>query len=200
MLPIFSCIIIFCLWLRYELQKTSRQAEKNKNDLIERESKANSVRKKSISSLDYITISEKTILFIEINDNLIKKYQNGFCNLVDKKIVNLSNMTNTDIKMEYGVGNLNTLIDADTNYNELVKLLHNYGKRLNELGFQTEAIEILEYSISIGSDMSITYKLLTDIYIQNHMSDKLNQLIESAERLESLTKNSILSYLHSAML
>lgn len=199
MLPIFSCIIIFCLWLRYELKKSSRQSESNRNSLFEREAKANSTRKKSISTLNYITISEKTILFLEINDNKIKKYQNGFNNLIDKKIVNLSGMTNTDLKMEYGVGNFAVLCEADTNFNELVRLLHNYGKRLNELDYISESVEVLEYAISIGSDMSITYKLLTEIYIAKNMSDKIKSLIQSAEQLDSLTKNSILSHLHSAI-
>lgn len=200
MLPIFSCVIIFCLWLRYELHKSSRHTENTKNSLFEREAKANSTRKKSISTLNYITISEKTILFLEINDNIIKKCQNGFNSLADKKILNLSGMTNTDLKMEYGVGNFTILCEADTNYNELVRLLHNYGKRLNELEYTGQAIEVLEYAISIGSDMSITYKLLTEIYIANNMpSDKISSLIEAADKLDSLTKNSILSYLHSAM-
>lgn len=199
MIPIFFCIIVFCLWLRYELNKSSRQTEKDKNHLFEREAEANSVRKKSISSLDYITISEKTILFLEINDNQIKKIQDGFKNLLEKKIINLSHMTNTELKLEYGVANLNTLMDADTNYGELVRLLHNYGKRLYELDYIDESIEVLEYSISIGSDMSITYKLLADIYIKNNMSEKFNELIISAENLESLTKDSILSYLNSAI-
>jgi hypothetical protein len=199
MLPIFSCVIIFCIWLRYELSKDSKRIDKARYNLIEKESRANSTRKKSISSLDYITISEKTILFIEINDDIIKKYQNGFDKLLDKKILNLSNMSNTDIKMEYGPANLNALIEADDNYNELVRLLHNYGKRLYELNYTNEAIEVLEYSISIGSDMSTTYKLLADIYIRNNRTDDITRLIQSAEQLKSLTKNSILSYLHSSI-
>lgn len=200
MLPIFFCFIVFCFWFRYELRKSSSKAERDKNTFFENESKANSTRKKSINSLNYITVSEKSILFIEINDDIIVKFQQRFRQLSDKKIVNLSNMTNTMLKLEYGPGNLTTLMSYDNNYTELVHSLFKYAERLYELSYITEAVEVLEYSINIGSDMINTYKLLAKIYVETEQKEKIKILTEHAEKLDSITKKPILENLNSAML
>lgn len=197
MLPILSCFIIFCLWLRYELRKSSNQVEKTKNTLIENESMANSTRKKSISSLNYITISEKSILFIKINDSKIKNIQKEFEILKDKKILNLSNMSNTELKLNYGPANLPVLSEADENFSSLVRNLHKYAEALKDLDMKKEAIEVLEYAIDIGSDMSISYKLLSELYKGTDNSKKIDYLIKKAETLDSLMKEPILNYLKS---
>lgn len=197
MLPIFFCVIVFSLWLRYELKKSTSIAEKNKADILELERKANSTRKQNINSLNYITISEKSILFIEINDDNIKKIQNSFKSLTDKRILNLSNKTNTELKAEYGPANLTALSEADDNYSTLVRLLHNYAEALHHIHMDSEAIEVLEYSLSIGSDMSISYKLLANLYLDNNMGEKIDSLMEMADNLSSLTKEPIKEYLLS---
>ena len=53
----------------------------------------------------------------ELNTGLIEA-------LKEKKILNLSGFTNTDLKLEYGVGNLTELTDYDNNYVTLSRSLH----------------------------------------------------------------------------
>ncbi len=199
MLPMLFCFFIFCFWLRYELRKSSSKTEKDKNILFENESRANSTRKKSINSLNYITISEKSILFIEINDDTIIKIQKNFVNLKDMKILNLSSMTNTELKSEYGPGNLTALTEYDNNYTELIRQLHLYAKRLDELEYFDESIEVLEYSVSIGCDMITSYRLLADLYNRTNNSGKISSLAESARQITSITREPILELLHSSI-
>ena len=70
---IFFIVIIFILWLRYELKKSSRTLQNANDKFWEREELANSTRKKSTDSLNYITISEKSLPFLEINDEIVAK-------------------------------------------------------------------------------------------------------------------------------
>lgn len=197
MLPIFFCVVVFSFWLRYELKKSTSIVEKSKAEYLELEAKANSTRKQNINSLNYITISEKSILFIEINDDNIKNIQNSFKELSDKKILNLSGKTNTEIKAEYGPANFPALSTADENYMKLIRLLHNYADALHQTGRDKEAMEVLEYSLSIGSDMSISYKLLANLYLDNSMNEKIDSLTEMADKLTSLTKEPIKEFLLS---
>lgn len=200
MLPLFTTVmlvIIFCAWLGYELKKSSAIVEKERTNRLELESKANSTRKKPINSLNYITISEKSILFLKINNDNIEKIQKEFKSLADAKILNLSHMTNTELKLEYGPANLPALSEADENFSTLVRLLHKYAETLADIHMEKEAIEVLEYSLSIGSDMSISYKLLANLYLDNNMNDKIDDLLIKADSLTSLTKEPIKDYLIS---
>lgn len=192
-------IIVFCIWLNYEFKKSSRLAEKSKQNWLDLEREANSTRKKSIDMLHYITFSEKSIPIIEINDELITKYQQSLLNFVDKRIINLSSMTNTELKKAYGPANLPALSEYDANFSEFVSLLHNYAIRLNELEYTEEAKTVLEYSVSIGTDMGISYKLLADFYNADSQIDKIRELIAHTENINPLTRNSVVSYLNSSI-
>ena len=196
-LPFLYCFLVFCIWVRYELRKSKTKTTDSKNTLFENEARANLTRKKPLSSLKYITVSEKSILFLEINDDNIKKIQKNFVDLRDKKIVNLSNKSNTEIKAEYGPANLTVLSEYSDNFITLISSIQKYAKRLNEHGFDIEAIEALEYSVRIGCDMISSYRLLTELYIKNNQPDKINALLEYADALDSITKKPILNFLHS---
>lgn len=198
-LPFLYCFLVFCFWLRYELRKSKTKTTDSKNTLFENEARANLTRKKPLSSLNYITVSEKSILFLEINDDNIKKIQKNFVDLRDKKIVNLSNKSNTELKAEYGPANLTVLSEYSDNFITLISSIQKYAKRLSELEFDNEAIEALEYSVRIGCDMISSYRLLTELYIKNNQPDKINALLEYADALDSITKKPILNFLHSSV-
>lgn len=199
MYPLFAIFVVFCIWLKIELNKESRQAEKDKNKLLELESEANSTRKQSIDNLDYITISEKSIPINEINDDELKKIQQELLNYSNKRILNLSHLSNTDLKRKYGPANLPLLTEYDQNFMELVRLLHKYASTLNEKGYKNEAVSVLEYSIDIGSDMSTSFKLLADLYIETNQISKITDLLYKAEKVNFLLRKSIIAYLQECI-
>ena len=51
---------------------------------------------------------------------------------------------------------------------------------------------MLEYSLSLGSDIGKTYELLATIYEYEGQPEKINALYESAEKITSIRRNSIL--------
>lgn len=189
-------VIVFCIWLSYKFKKSSRLAETSKQNRLELERTANSTRKKSIDTLHYITFSEKSIPIIEINDDLIKKYQKSLLNFVGKRIINLSSMTNTELKKAYGPANLPALSEYDENFSELVRLLHRYAVRLHELDYKTEAVSVLEYSVNIGTDMGTSYKLLGDFYHASAQTGKIKELISRTDNINPLIKDSVVTYLN----
>lgn len=193
----FVIVIIFALWLKYELGKSSRVQKKANDSFWEREQKANSIRKKSTDSLNYITISEKSLPFLEINDEIIKKCVEQLTFLKDKKILNLTGKTNTDLKVEYGVGNLKYLSECDDNFITLCQILNNYSARLIELDYEDEARKVLEYAVETGLDSMAIYRRLADIYTSHNEIDNLEYLLFKANQLNTLIKTQIINDLSS---
>ena len=107
------------------------------------------------------------------------------------EVQDLTEYTNTELKYKYGVSNLNLLTEYDTNYNELITLLHNYGSIFAKEKYESQALFILEYAISIGTDISGTYLLLADIYQKNGQYDKIQWLKKEAEKISTSRKDSI---------
>lgn len=194
---IFFIIIVFILWLKYELGKNTRNIQKANHQFWEREQLANSTRKKSTDSLNYIIISEKSLPFLEINDEIIIKCVNQLISLKDKKILNLTGKTNTDLKLEYGAANLNYLSECDENFITLCRILNTYSARLKELGYEDEARKVLEYAVETGSDSLNIYRRLADIYSAHQETDNLEYLLFKANQLNTLLKKQIVSDLSS---
>lgn len=93
------------------------------------------MRKKDISGLDYIRIPD-TLTCPDTQDERILKEWHTIEALKEKKILNLSGFTNTDLKLEYGVGNLTKLTDYDNNYVTLSRSLARIAELLTEQGLK----------------------------------------------------------------
>lgn len=194
---LLAIFIIFIIWFAYKRKKGERMSAGRRQSFWDKESDANSVRKKSLDTLDYITIPIKNLPFLEINDENLNKYYGGLTHLAARKIVNLTGITNTELKLEYGAPNITLLSEYDENYTSLVRTLNLYASRLYELGFVNEASQVLEYAVQIHTDVSETYRLLAKIYIQTGRPEKINDLIGAAETINSLSKSGILKHLNS---
>ena len=192
---LFPFILILVVLFNLKLKQSSRKANANGDDFWERERKANSVRRKSIDNLDYITIPLEDLPFFENPERQIAQYQDKIRSLSEKKILNLSGYSNTDLKLEYGSANLTLLSNYDDNYNNLITTLNKLGQRLIQLDHTPEGVRVLEYAISIGSDISGTYTSLAGHYSSIGDTDALNRLIDRAGSLDSIMKESILAKL-----
>ena len=85
----------------------------------------------------------------------------------------------------YGVANLETLSACDENYTTLCRTIYEYAECLKKLGHDAEAVRVLEYGISCGSDHSGNYRMLADYYLNARDSAALDRLLASARALES---------------
>ena len=91
--------------------------------------------------------------------------------LSTQKIVNLTGYTNTDLKLSYGTANITCLTEYDQNYTLLVSTLQKWAEALYRGGAKKECRQVLEYAVSIGTDVSHTYFLLADLYDEEGESD-----------------------------
>ena len=118
--------------------------------------------------------------------------ESELCMLANAKIVNLNGISNTELRLTYGTANLEPLSLYDQNFTSLIRALQKWGTLLTSAGKPADAVTVLSYSVSIGSDIAGTYALLARLYKENGELDKLNELKSSAEKLTTLMKPSIL--------
>ncbi len=191
-------IILLTGWFSFARKRASSLQAKKSNTFWENESNANNTRKTSLECLDYITIPlNLRDISNEFEDSFVVEYCNTLNMLSERKIVNLTGISNTDLKSSYGSANLPLLTKYDQNFTYLVQTLNNLGKRLYELGETNLSITVLEFAVSCKSDISHTYKLLSKLYIATNQPEKIKDLIQVANSLNSLMKPSILQYLES---
>lgn len=187
----FAIFVTFLVWLSIKLRKTNKKDD----SFWQREAEANNVRKQTLDNLDYITIPIDSLPFFYGIDKNLEELQNTITSLSSCTIVNLSNYTNTELKLMYGPGNLADLTEYDQNFTLLVRTLHKWGEQLSTLGYEKEAIQVLEYAVSIKSDVTAGYLLLGKLYLKQGQPQKLDTLLSAASSLDTLLKDSLIKQL-----
>ena len=196
--PFFASFIVFCLWLMYEIHKHRNMDEKNFKAYIDEEVKANNTRKKPLDDLQYITIPIDSLpTNILKNNTIISDFIDTIYYLSENPIVNLTGISNTELKLRYGAPNLELLTQYDTAYTTLVRTLYEWGKTLYENGYSADAKTVLEYAVSIKTDVSDTYLTLAKIYSEEDNKDKIKELISDASEINSLMSKTIINKLES---
>ena len=166
MIPI--CLILFILFIAvitFAIKRADSAQAKVTEEFWEKERKANSTLRGDTTDLCYITIPEK---FFPLNNDKIN-------DLRDKTLVNLTGMTNTDLKLKYGILNFKKLSEYDDNFTKFVSMLPDYYNRLKEAGYESLGNELLELAVE----------------------HRLAELIEKAKQLNSLSRDGIVSMLES---
>ena len=177
---------------------------KPKNDpdaeFMERERQANLTPRKDISGLPYIKVPVSELpLDVPTDSEETKERQDIIRSMSDKQILNLTGITNTDLKLEYGAPNINILSAADGNYTKLVQAIAYLSADYMNSQHLVEARKLLEYGISIGTDSKKNYLMLASIYKEEGQPEKISGLIESAKSIDSLLKDSIISSLEAML-
>jgi hypothetical protein len=185
-----AIFLIFVLVLNIMIRKNTRAQQKVDEDFWQREQKANFTRRKDISNLNYITIPIE-----KIPQNLHTDAENTLVKLCDCQMLNLTGMTNTDLKLAYGAANLDFLSACDECFTEFVRTVPVYAKELLDDDQTAPARELLELAVSYQADSSLIYTMLADLYQQNGQNERIQELIDSASELDSFGKNLILEKL-----
>lgn len=186
MLLILASLIIPIIWLTYELKKHDKLEKNALNDFWRREEEANLVRKKPLDNLNYVEIPFDFIPESLLADNEeVKDCLELLNKLSEKKIVNFTGFSNTDLKMEYGAANLTELSQYDENYTLYARTIYKLANLYYRNGYESNARVLLEKAVESGTDISGNYLLLARIYQEHKETDKLNSLLRSAENLRS---------------
>lgn len=193
---LFGIMIIFVIWLQYEIRRSKKLSNKGREDYWELEHQSNLVRRSDISNLAYIEIPINLLPMSDYEDLTIASYRDTIRKLSDKKILNLTGLTNTEVKLKYGTANFNLLSEYDNNYTILVSFLHKWGERLYSQNYVNDAVSVLEFAISCLTDVSKSYKLLATIYIEQKTPEKIDNLITTLAKVKILHKDMVIEELN----
>lgn len=188
---IFLGITAFVTFRLSALRKAESSTEKA---FWEREHNANFTPKKDLSNLSYITIPLEKFPSNNI-DKEEERLKNELSDLSEKRILNLDNMSNTDLKENFGVGNLNTMEEIGDNYQKLCSLLIDLAKKRIEANDYEGALHYLEFGVGTKSDMSQMYTLLGDCYDKLGKTAKISDLITLVKAMGLPLERSIISSL-----
>ncbi|MEZ3494434.1 MAG: hypothetical protein K1W38_19640 [Lachnospiraceae bacterium] len=196
----FSSLVLFgCLLFSFCLHRTRRKEEDADREFWDREYRANFTRKKPLDDLNYITIPAHLLsMKPELMTDELAECLSELQDLSDAKIVNLTGYTNTDLKLKYGTANITILSDCDFHYTNLVKLLQKLAELLHDSLEDALAIEVLEFAVSTGTDISKSYYLLAQLYKETGTPEKISSLIKQAQTLHSMMKDAIVENLQAA--
>ena len=200
--PFLASFILLCIVMNLLMRRTSRKTEEQEASFWEKELQSNNVRKKSLENLEYIHIPFDLLPFGTAGDDpTLQAAENELTALKDEKIVNLTGITNTDLKLEYGTANITPLTQYDQNYTALVCSLQKWGQALYDLGRFEDSAKVLEFAVKTRSDITATYRLLVDLYKtklgfnEEEIQRKLDGLVPIAKNLNSLSRQTILKLL-----
>ncbi|MCM1268161.1 MAG: hypothetical protein NC302_09680 [Bacteroidales bacterium] len=198
-LLLFASTIGLAVAIIVASSQNRKSKEAIERDFWERERAANSTRRKSLDDLPYIKLPMQ-IFPMELlpDDPRVEEYRQTILSLCDLPIVNFTGLTNTELKLRYGAPNINILTSYDQSYTLLVRTLQQWAQTLYDGGYPKEACQLLEFSVSTGTDVSATYRLLCKIYLEQNTPEKIAGLYSVAENLNSASQKTIIGILQEA--
>lgn len=190
--PILASLFVFILIIGHNVRKQRNSNVSAENNFWQEETRANSVRRVSLDDLNYITIPSDTLpVHLLQEDPAVAECVEFLGSLSGQRIVNLTGYSNTELKLKYGTANITLLSEYDQNYTLLVTTLQKWADLLYNAGYVEETLQILEFALSTGTDISKTYYMLADIYRSKGQQARIQELIEAAENLRSINRSVI---------
>lgn len=187
-----ASFIALAIYISFTIKRHAKMRKNNETSFWERESQANSVRRKPLDGLSYVNIPLESFPTHLLNNNpevmdCIELTES----LTSQKIVNLTGWSNTDLKLEYGTANITDLSEYDQNYTLLVRTLQKWADALLDAGYGKEASVLMQFAVDTRTDISRTYYRLADYWISIGESFRVEDLIRTAEGLRSSSRDSI---------
>lgn len=200
-IPVYLiCFLIFIVWLFYEQRKSENQDRKNSEDFWAREAEANRTRKKDISQLPLLHVQESEIPLAETENESILYYIGHIRNLIKTPMIDLSEFSNTDLKLAYGVGNFKQLSEYDENFNHFLLALSNLALSYTEAGFLSEAQDTYRLAFYYGSQKVSDYTGLADVYLRMDQPERITSLIREVEAGAHPRKESVIQALQEVLM
>ena len=191
--PILPFFLIFLIWLTFRIKSLDAKQEQQQADFWAKEKAASITPAKDISNLSYITIPIEKFPLNFSNDEKVLEIEKELTELSTHKLLNLTGMSNTDLKLTYGAPNFEVMSQIGEDFDRACVLLNSYAKVLREADKEADAKNVLEFAVGIGTDISESYVMLADCYKKSSQTEKLSFLRERISNSNLLLKNSILN-------
>lgn len=194
-----ASFLVFILAIFFIMKSQQKKSRAQEAEFWSREERANSVRRKPLDNLNYIKIPLEAFPTHLLHDNAeVLECIDILESLTSRKIVNFTGYSNTDLKLEYGTANLEALTEYDQNYTILVRTLQKWADNLIENGCKKEAVPLMEFAISTGTDISRTYYVLAEYYASLGQYQDIDRLRAVAKNLLSANRNVIVKHLQES--
>ena len=193
--PFLTAFLVFVIFLAVRFAYRYRKRDDTYEEFWQKEEAAKHVPKKDLSELSYIEIPIDTFPIGKYDDDEIRGIEDALLSLKDKRIINITGMTNTEVKLMYGTDNLPALSGMEDAYNELTVLLVDYAKSLMEKGDCAAALPVLEFGVDSGTDVSGNYELLGDCYLALGRENDIEALKQKVMERHLILESKILFYL-----
>ena len=195
-LILLASFLVVSLIVAFSTRSTKNRYEQEEADFWEKERAANFVRRKSLDDLEYVTIPmDKLPTDLHTDNDTIASCIDTIGELAKSPVVNLTGISNTDLKLKYGTANISLLTLYDQRYTLLASTLQKWADELLKMNETDAARTILEYAVSTRTDVSSTYKTLASIYDSAGDKSAIRDLIPIAESLNTPLKDSIVNNL-----
>lgn len=199
-IPVYLiCFLIFIAWLFYEQQKNQKQEKKISDDFWAREAEANRTRKKDISQLPLLHVQESEIPLADTDNASVLYYIDHIRNLIKSPMIDLSDFSNTDLKLSYGVGNFKLLSEYDENFSNFLLALTNLARAYTDAGFLSEAQDTYRLAFYYGSQKVADYTGLAQVYLRMEQPERVTELIKEVETSAHPHKASITQALQEVL-
>lgn len=190
--PFLTVFLIFLVWLAFRLRKAQGSRQQKDDDFWARERAANATLAKDIDNLSYLTIPLDNFPLHFSEDSEVCAIEDELIELSSHRLLNLTNMTNTDLKEAYGVPNFETMSKIGEDFDRVSVLLNSYAKALIDANRTSDAVKVLEYAVGVKTDISESYTLLAGCYKELNNDTKLDYLKTQVEQSSLLMKSTIL--------
>ena len=198
--PLFTTIVAVAGIIFVFMKFTSSRPEDGIKSFRERERRADNTLKKPLDDLDFIRVPIDDIPAPEPAVNAkCASLVTQLKALSEKKAVNLTGISNTDLKLTYGAPNLPILTEYDQAFTAICTTLYELGIEYKNAGFEDEAVTVLNTAVNIGTDISGNYTELAEIYAKKGLYVEIQRLINCADNIRSLTKKSTISKLQNIL-
>ena len=198
-IPVFGLVMIFVIWLAYELKKHTREENQTRKDFWERERQSGFIPRKSTNDIHYITITEQ---FLPEDRGTEDSELFAVCSRIlqfkGKPVADLSEYSNTELKEKYGTANFTSLSEADSNFTFLVPYFGDLCRLLYADGRLAEAERAALFFTENGI---YTYQIVTvlgEIYSLINDTEKLSALIDTVSASPK-TQERTITYLNGLM-
>ena len=202
MKPIFTylvCFFIFCLWLRYEQNKSKKSEQKATDDFWATEYEANHTRNKDYSDLPILHVKESEIPVAESAGEAVQYNISRVLQIIKNPMADLSEYSNTELKLAYGVGNFKLLSEYDENFNQFLTSLTNLARSYEKEGLLDTARDTYLLALRYGSKRASDFTELAKIYVKLNQPEKISQLIRETESGTHPRKDSVIAALREIL-
>ncbi|MCL1994970.1 MAG: hypothetical protein FWG63_02050 [Defluviitaleaceae bacterium] len=196
-LPI-TIFFFFALAFKMALAKESAKRKQSFIQMLEEEQESNFTRARDIPhdaliypNIDFLRNPEFDEYPQDINKTTVEIFEKLKSNILEKSTKTMmkvdSLLTNKGLKEQFGVANLDIIINAEENYYSYIHVLNVYGEMLIKYNMIDQSERVMEHCVyEMKSNVTKSYTILLKVYKKNNFPEKINQLEQYVNKIDTL--------------